>query len=84
MDLALAFNIAMTLVAFLGGWLLKALRDDIAALKAADSELSRQLSELRAELPDRFVRRDDHKEALDAIFNMLRRIEDKLERKADK
>ena len=61
MDLALAFNIASTLIAFLGGWLIKTLRDDISALKRADQEMAKAFADLRAELPDRFVRRDDHK-----------------------
>lgn len=95
MDLSLAFNIATALVAFLGGWLVKVIRDDIAALRAADQAMAdktslelaavrAELAGMRAELPDRFVRRDDFKEALDAIFNLLRRIEDKVEKKADR
>lgn len=91
MDLALAFNIAMSICAFLGGWLLKTLFDRIGGLEKADRELAQDmhiaitevrtdLAHLRAELPDRFVRRDDFKEALDNIFQAIRRLEDKLDK----
>jgi hypothetical protein len=84
MDLALAFNIAMSLVAFLGGWLMKSLFERIKGLEDADKELSRQVGKLREELPSAYVRRDDFKESLDNMFALLRRIEDKLDKKVDK
>lgn len=91
MDLILAFNIAISVCAFLGGWLLKTLFDRIQSLEHADTKLGQDMftsladvradiAHLRAELPDRFVRRDDFKEALDNIFQAIRRLEDKFDK----
>ena len=84
MDLTLAFQIAMTLVSFLGGWLLKTLFERIGGLEKADKDMAEQMSKLREDLPINYVRRNDFKDSLDSIFDALRRIEDKMERKVDK
>lgn len=84
MDLALAFNMAVALVAALGGWLVKSLFERIKGLELADSKLADQVSQLREALPALYVRRDDFKEALNNIFGLLRRIEDKMDNKADR
>lgn len=84
MDLLQAFNIAMTIVAALGGWLLKSLFDRIRDLEKADEKVVETISQLRENLPTHYVRREDFAKALDDIFNSLRRIEDKLERKVDR
>ena len=84
MDLLQAFNIAMTLVAFLGGWLIKGLFDRLKELENANRELSDRMSGVREALPTHYVRREDFRVFSDDIFAMLRRIEDKIDGKADK
>lgn len=84
MDLALAFNIAMSLIAFLGGWLLKTLFDRIKDLETADKAIAKELAELRVDMPSHYVRKDEFRQLGDNIFEALRRIEDKLDRKVDK
>lgn len=84
MDLSLAFNIAMTLVSFLGGWLLKSLFDRIRSLEDADHKLTEAISAIREALPTHYVRRDTFEKLGDSIFEALRRIEDKIDKKADK
>lgn len=90
-----AFQLAVSLIAFLGGFLLKSLFSRIRTLEIADLNVAKQVSALREELPVSYVRREEFKEALDMIrednktsldriFSALRRIEDKLDSKADK
>jgi hypothetical protein len=90
-----AFQLAVSLIAFLGGFLLKSLFSRIRTLEVADLNVARQVSALREELPLNYIRREefkdtvetmreDSKTALDRIFSALRRIEDKMEGKADK
>lgn len=74
----------LTLLAALIGWLVKGLFASINELKKADAKVEEALTALRISLAERYVSKADHKEALDAIFAMLRRIEDKLDDKADK
>jgi hypothetical protein len=83
-DLALAFNIAVSVISVLGGWLLKSLFERIKDLELADKHWASQVALLREELPTNYVRRGDLKELTDSLFNALRRIEDKLDHKVDK
>lgn len=84
MDLALAFQIAMTLVAFLGGWLVKTLFERMKDIEHDMRGLTKEVGQLRVDLPSYYTRRDEFKELGDNIFESLRRIEDKIDRKADK
>lgn len=80
----MAFNFAMTAVAVLGGWVLKSIVDRIKKLEDADYELANQVANLRVELPSYYVRRDDFVKLGDNLFAALRRIEEKIDGKADK
>ena len=73
MDLSMAFNVAMSIAGALGGWALKSMYD-----------AQRDLEKRMANLPNEYARRDDHNSFTAAIFTKLDRIEDKLDRKADK
>lgn len=83
-DIQTALNLALTLVAFLGGWLLRSLKEDIQELKAADKKLQESVSSIQVALPTNYVAKAEFKEMGDDIFSALRRIEDKLDKKADK
>jgi len=53
-------------------------------LWAAVKELKSDLSKLRENLPKTYISREDYRSDLTEIKTMLRRIEDKLEKKEDK
>ncbi len=53
-------------------------------LWAAVKELKADLSKLREDLPKTYISREDYRSDLTEIKIMLRRIEDKLEKKEDK
>ena len=53
-------------------------------LWAAVKELKSDLSRLREDLPKTYVARDDYREDIRGIKEMLAKIFDKLENKADK
>jgi len=84
MDLMLLFNIAMSVIAFLGGWLIKGIFDRLKDLERSDLLFAAQVADIRVALPTHYVRREDFKEFSDSLFTMLRRIEDKIDEKADK
>lgn len=84
MDLLLAFNIAVALVTFLSGWLMKSLFDRITKLEDADAKILGEIAKLREELPTNYVRRGDMQQSLNELFSAIRRIEDKLDSKADR
>ena len=53
-------------------------------LWSAVKELKNDLSHLREQLPKTYVSRDDYKSDIQNIKNIVQRIFDKLEEKADK
>lgn len=87
MDLAIVsiiVSIAMTLISGLLGWLLKSSFERIKSVEEKNEGLQAQIGAVRELLHERFVRRDDFKDLGDNIFEALRRIETKLDGKADK
>lgn len=77
MDLQIAFNIALAIAAFMGGWWVKIMYD-------ATRELQQDLAKLREQLPTEYVRKEDFRQVADALFKKLDRIETKLDGKQDK
>lgn len=84
MDIQVAFNIAVALVAFLGGWVLNSLKDSINALKQSDSELADKVQHIEVLVAGSYVKRDDLDKLTNALFAKLDRIEAMLHTKADK
>ena len=73
MDYQSAFNLALGIAAFFGGFLCNKLW---AAIEKLDTEVR--------ELPKVYVAKEDYKSDIHDIKAMLRQIFDKLEAKADK
>jgi uncharacterized protein YoxC len=71
------FNAAITLSGAFGGWILKTIWDAIKELKTEVRELNREVNQ-------DFVRREDFKDSIVEIKDMLNKIFDKLDNKADK
>lgn len=77
MEFQTLFNAAMGGVMMLSGWVLRAVWDAIKSLR-------NDLRELEREIPSVYVRRDEYREDLRDIKDMLRHISDKLDEKQDK
>lgn len=73
MDYQDAFNIAVGLAAAFGGWTLRSITNSLENLQRDHKEMMSQ-----------FVRRDDYRDALERIEQILNRIWDRLDEKADK
>jgi|SRR6185295_562948 len=85
-----ALDWGFRIAAIVGGWFLKVLFDRLDDLRSADStiavkvdELADEVKKVRIELPTNYVQKAEFKDALDNIFNALRRIEDKVDHKLD-
>jgi hypothetical protein len=74
-------NAAFTMITSLGAWIVKAIWDAIKELKQENKEVKEQLNE-------RYVRKDDFKEVISEIKDLnrkaLARIFDRIDNKADK
>lgn len=77
MDMQEIFNVGLSAVAAGLGWFARELWSAVKELKA-------DLAKLREELPGAYVRRDDFADFRSELLAMLHRIEDKIDRKADR
>ena len=83
MDLQIAFNIAVALVAFLGGWVLNSLRASIESLQKADTNLTTKVQAIEVLVAGSYVKRDDFDKMTQALFSKLDKIDSKLDSKAN-
>ena len=84
MDFQVGFNVAIALVAFLGGWVLNSLRSSIESLQKADTNLTTKVQAIEVLVAGSYVKRDDMDKLTTALFAKLDKIEAKLDGKADK
>jgi hypothetical protein len=77
MDYQLLFNIAFSFILFLVGWFVRIAYDAANAMK-------NDLMALERELHSSFVRREDYKEDIREIKDLLLSIQDRINNKADK
>jgi len=77
-------NIALSAVAFFGGWVLNSLRDAIKSLQTSDSALADKVQHIEVLVAGSYVKRDDLDRLTSALFTKLDKIESKLDAKVDK
>jgi len=84
MDFQSAFNLAIGLVAFLGGYVLKSINDNLRDLQASDNALAEKVQDIQVLVAGQYVTHADLEKMITAVFNKLDKIEDKLDKKADR
>jgi thiaminase len=77
MENQLMFNLIITISGALGGWMLKVIWDAL-------NDLKKDLKDINYQMHTDFVRKEDYREDINDIKDMLNKIFDKLEKKADK
>ena len=78
------FNIAITLIGFLGGWVLNSLKASMEALQKADHELTIKVQSVEVLVAGSYIKREDLDKLSSALFAKLDKIEAKLDSKVDK
>lgn len=66
------------------GFLLKAVWQAVKDLQTADKELTKKVSEIEVLVAGAYVKKDEFSASVTALFAKLDRIEDKIDKKADK
>jgi hypothetical protein len=66
------------------GFLLNQLWTAVKDLQAADKDLTDKVSKVEVLVAGQYVTRDDFKRSIDALFNKLDRIDEKLNGKQDR
>lgn len=81
MDFQTAFNIAAGIAGGMGGWLLNNLFQSQRDLSRADSDLAAKVQGIEVLVAGQYVKRDEFNAKIDAVFDKLESIEEKLDRK---
>lgn len=77
MDMQAIFNILVTFVGALSGWIFKSMQDNIKT--SYD-----KIQAMEVTMAGKYVTTDYLDKQIHAVFDTLRRIEDKLDKKEDK
>jgi hypothetical protein len=77
MDINLIVNLILGVVLSVGGWFMRQMWDAVQSLK-------NDIQKIEVELPTNYVRKSDLDARLDKIDDMLEKLFDKLNTKADK
>ena len=78
------FNIALAISGFLGGWVLKVIWDAVKDLQTADKVLVEKVNTIEILIAGNYMSKQDFDKIAIAIFAKLDKIEDKLDKMADK
>lgn len=79
-----AFNIAILLVGFMGGFIMTSFRSKLDALTHRDALIADEVHKVHLLVAGEYLKKAEFTIALDPIHHSLRRIEDALGTKADK
>lgn len=83
MDGQTAFNLAIGLISFLGGWVVKNLQDSMKALQSADERLAAKVQSIEVLVAGQYIKREDFDRTIAALFAKLDKIDAKLDMKAN-
>lgn len=78
MEFQVAFNIAVSLVGLLGGWVLKYITDELKALRNANEKMLEKIQHVEVLVAGQYVRNDALERFSDAVFKKLDRIEQRI------
>jgi len=78
------FNNLFYISGFLGGWVLKVIWDAVKDLQVADKVLVEKVATIEILIAGKYMSKADFDKIAIAIFAKLDKIEDKLDKKADK
>jgi len=77
-------NWMLTAFGGLTGFLMNAIWQSVKELQKADKELADKVSEIEVLVAGAYVKKDEFSTSVTALFAKLDRIEDKIDKKADK
>lgn len=78
------FNIAVSLSAFLGAWVLKSITDTMKDMRQSEHSLRNKLQAIEVVMAGKYVSKEDLNSVANTLSVKLDRISDKLDTKQDK
>jgi hypothetical protein len=77
-------NVALGLISFLGGWVVKNLQDSMKSLRESDEKLAAKVQAIEVLVAGTYIKRDDFDKTIIALFAKLDKIETNLDGKANR
>ena len=74
-------NVALGLLSFLGGWVVKNLQDSMKSLRESDEKLASKVQAIEVLVAGTYIKREDFDKTIIALFAKLDKIEGKLDTK---
>ena len=84
MEAQFVINVALGLVCFLGGWVVKNLQDSMKNLQDTDEKLAAKVQSIEVLVAGQYIKREDFERTVEALFAKLDKIESKLDMKANR
>lgn len=76
-------NVALGLISFLGGWVVKNLQDSMKSLRESDEKLAIKVQAIEVLVAGTYIKRDEFDKMVAALFAKLDKIDAKLDTKAN-
>jgi hypothetical protein len=84
MDIQTAFNIALSILGTLFGWLLHTLWGSITKLQEENKDIVKKIGEIEVLVAGDYVKRESFEKTIEALFRKIDGLYDLLSKKADK
>ncbi len=84
MDTQTLINILFTVAGAMGGWILNNLKTSIEALQKADTTLADKVQHIEVLVAGTYVKRDDLDKVTSVVHQRFDKIEEKLDKLAEK
>lgn len=79
MDAQMVINSLIMLVAFFGGWFVRVLWSKLGDLEREHKGTNQRLNGVEILVAGQYIRRDEFETKINALFNKLDKIEDKID-----
>lgn len=83
-SLQILLNVFFSLFGFVLSLLFGLIIKRLKSLETKQEKIENRYNSLSVELPSKYVQKEEYRDVLNRIFNKLDRIEEKIDRKADK
>lgn len=84
MEAQWVINVALGIISFLGGWVVKNLQDSMKSLQDADERLATKVQSIEVLVAGQYIKREDFDRTIAALFAKLDKIDSKLDMKANR
>lgn len=83
-DYQVLFNIVVGILGVMGGWLLNTMWSSLKDLQTADAKLVEKVSAIEVLVAGQYVTREEFTTTMNAVFLKLDRIQETINKKADR